>query len=143
MKFGPHTLVAVAAAAAALGAGASTLASRAGQPEPTASLHEVVHERIDLSREEHDRLAPLENRFHEVRKQLETRVQQANRNLATAMGTGDTAKVAAAGAETKAALADLQDLTINHILAMRAALDASHHAAFDAAVADSLGNGGT
>jgi hypothetical protein len=143
MKFGAPTLVAVAAVAAVLGAGASTLALRAAQPAPAASLHEVVHENIDLTRDEHDRLAPLESSFHETRKRLEARVEEANRTLAAAMSTGEAAKVSAASIETKAALADLQDLTISHILAMREALDASHHAAFDAAVANSLGNGGS
>lgn len=141
MRVGPVTLIAVALLSATLGAAGAMWGARQTHAHASASsFHDHIHHQMGLSAAEEARLAPIEASYQSQRHALETRLRAANRRLVGAIAAGDDAvsERQAAAAETRQALVELQDLTIAHVVAMRAALDPGHHPAFDAALAASL-----
>lgn len=142
MRFGWLSVLSMAVLAAALGALGYYLASTSHTHSHT-SLDDFVHQRIALTPEEQERLLPLETVYHEAHHRLEREVRAANDELARALRSGDSETIEAALSKTKAALTNLQDLSVRHIIDMREALDENHREAFDAAVTSALAHGGT
>lgn len=139
MRVGVITLAGAALVSTALGAAGALWAARQPHPHPR-SFHDLVHQSLGLTAEEEAKLAPLEARYIEDVRALETRLSAANARLAVAITEGDPASpaLAAAEADTKAILMALQDLSIDHVVSMRAAIAPAHRPAFDKAVAASL-----
>ncbi len=144
MKFGVLTVLAIAVVSAVLGASATMLSTRGSGSHTHPGLHELIHENLGLTEAEEARLAPLEDAYHRRQAELEDRIRQSNRDLAQAIANAHPRGMTATEATnaTKTALAELQELTVSHVLAMRDAIDPSHHEAFDAAVASSLSGHG-
>ena len=134
--------IVLTAVLAALASGAATWASatwvmRDRQPP---SLHSIVHEQLDLSADQNQRLDAIETRFAARRPALEAEVRAANRELAAAIAAsgGDTPQVQAAVDHFHAAMGDLQKATITHVFEMRSVLTPAQAEVFDAAVVDGL-----
>ncbi len=111
-----------------------------GPGPPPPSLHEVVHERLDLSAEQRARIETLEQGFSVRKSALEREMRAANAELAAAIGEehGFGPGVTAAVERFHDAMGRLQTETIAHVFAMRGVLDEEQKGAFDDAVAGAL-----
>lgn len=105
-----------------------------------ASLHEMVHEELDLSAEQNQRLDQIEADFAVRRRQLELEIRSANAELAAAIQTEgrNGPQVAAAIDHFHATMGRLQKLTVAHVFAMRSVLTPAQAAEFDRTVAEAL-----
>lgn len=106
----------------------------------SASLDALLHHELNLSSEQQQQLATLEMSFNARRKVLEEQMRAANRELARAMLTehryGPAAKQAIE--HFHAAMKQLQEETVQHVLAMRAVLTPQQAQQFDRAIARAL-----
>ena len=131
--------VVLSALAAALGAwgGARYVVSHLHHPAP---LHEVVHEKLNLSAEQKQRIAGLEQDYALRRKALEAEMRAANADLARAIQQSHNyaPEVQHAVDRFHMAMGDLQKQSILHVLAMRQVLTPQQSAVFDETVAKAL-----
>ena len=104
------------------------------------SLHQFVHEGLNLSQEQERRLEVIEHDFAGRRAQREAELRQANRELAAAIQNQHTysPEVRAAIDHFHHAMGELQKDTVLHILQMRAVLTPEQAAVFDRRVAMAL-----
>lgn len=111
-------------------------------PESTSSmsLHEMVHEELDLSNEQDERLDVIEADFAVERRRLELELRTANAELAAAIRAEkqNGPQVAAAIDHFHGTMGRLQKLTVEHVFAMRSVLTPSQAAQFDRTVAEAL-----
>lgn len=123
----------------ALGAwgGAQYVLHKLQRPTP---LHELVHEKLGLSAEQHARIAGIERDHAAKRQMLEAEMRAANAELAQAFQQHHayTPEVQAAIDRFHHAMGELQKETMVHTLAMRAVLTAQQAAKFDDTVVQSL-----
>ena len=95
-----------------------------GHVHETADVHNILHNQLGLSSEQEDKIEAIEAKFALDRKDLDMQMRAANLELARALETerayGDAAKTAIS--HFHAAMAKLQELTVVHILEMRAVL---------------------
>jgi Spy/CpxP family protein refolding chaperone len=131
------TAVVAAAVGAASAWGAMTIQARQDRP---ADLHQIVHDRLELTPEQDRRLDEIEASFAERRAPLEAEVREANAELSAAIAAsrGDTPEVQAAVDHFHTAMGDLQMATIRHVFEMRAVLTPQQAQVFDRAVAETL-----
>lgn len=115
----------------------TTVFARSDTPS---SVHEVVHERLDLTAEQRARIETLEETFAARRRALELEMQTANAELAAAIRAeqGYGARVTVAVEHFHDAMGRLQTETIAHIFAMREVLDEEQKAIFDDTVVAAL-----
>jgi Spy/CpxP family protein refolding chaperone len=136
------TLV-LSATAAALGVwgGVAYVGSRA-RHEP--SLHDMLHDRLDLTAQQQRRIDDLERRYAAKRQALEAEMRAANAELATAYGQSHayTPGMQAAIDRFHRAMDELQTETMIHVIAMRAVLTPEQAAKFDDTVVVTLTVGG-
>lgn len=132
--------VTVALAAAASGIGAWAGATWVLNKQTPPSLHEIVHEHLDLSPEQHREIEGIEARFDGQRVALEGRVQAANRELAEAIrvSNGDSRVVQPAVDHFHDAMGDLQQATIAHIFEMRSVMTDAQARRFDRSMVEAL-----
>ena len=111
-----------------------------GREASAPSLHQVVHDQMDLTPDQDRRLDEIEARFAVERTRLEAEVRTANRELsdAIAQSRGDTPQVQAAVDHFHSAMGELQKATIAHVFEMRAVLTPEQAEVFDRAVVDTL-----
>lgn len=104
------------------------------------TLHDFVHEELQLDASQNAQLDKLEAQFKIERKELELSLRAANARLAAAMEEEHSygPKVAAAIDQVHARMGDLQKATVKHVFAMRALLNARQKKLFDRQVASSL-----
>ncbi len=104
------------------------------------SLDDLLHHELELSADQQQRLSAIESRFAQRRQGLEQQMRAANRALASAILSehryGPQAQRAIE--EFHAAMATLQEETIQHVLAMRAVLTPQQAQQFDQTVARAL-----
>ena len=126
----------VAAFAGAWG-GASYIVARMQDQPP---LHEMVHEKLDLSAEQERRIEGLERTFAARRQRLESEMRAANAELAGAIETEHAYSPAVQQAVDRfhRAMGELQKETLQHIFAMRAVLRPDQAERFDRAVVEAL-----
>jgi Spy/CpxP family protein refolding chaperone len=105
-----------------------------------APLHELVHERLNLTADQQRRIGGLEQRHAIRRRELQMEMRAANGDLARAIAAQHayTPQVQAAVDRYHHAMGELQKETILHVLAMRTELTPEQAAKFDAVVAKSL-----
>lgn len=103
-------------------------------------LHEVVHERLNLTQDQTTRIEAIEYEFATRRRALELEMQAANMELASAIREehGYGPRVTAAVERFHHAMGELQSDTIQHVFAMREVLTPEQQAIFDATVVDAL-----
>jgi Spy/CpxP family protein refolding chaperone len=106
----------------------------------SASLDDLLHHELNLTTDQGQRISVLEQQFAARRRTLEDQMRAANRELATAIVSehryGPEARQAIENFH--AAMASLQEETIQHVLAMRAVLTPVQAQQFDKTVAQAL-----
>jgi Spy/CpxP family protein refolding chaperone len=134
------TLVTAILAAMVGGACAWGVLTWNGREASAPSLHQVVHDQMDLTPAQDRQLDEIEARFAVERTRLEAEVRTANRELsdAIAQSRGDTPQVQAAVDHFHSAMGELQKATIAHVFEMRAVLTPEQAEVFDRAVVDTL-----
>lgn len=132
--------LALSLAAAGLGAwGGATYAMRhvhAAHPP----MHGVLHEQLQLTPDQTQRIEGLETAYAARRSALEGQMRQANAELAAALSDDHayTPRVQQAVDHFHHAMGELQKQTILHVLAMRGVLTPAQTAIFDRTVARAL-----
>ncbi|BBC71675.1 conserved hypothetical protein [Altererythrobacter sp. B11] len=131
-------LLAIAAAVGSLSAiAANWLISESKAP---AGLHAFVHEELDLSPAQEQKLDRLEERFAVEQRRLELELRSANAQLAEAMESehryGPGVGIAIDRVHTR--MGDLQKATVRHVFAMRDLLNPRQQSAFDHEVTNAL-----
>lgn len=140
MKIGfPQIIFAIVLALAA-GCIGSYAANQWRERHAQQSLHDFVHQELDLKPSQTMQLDQLESRFILERKELDLSLRAANARLAAAIQEEHAygPKVALAIDDVHASMGDLQKATVSHVFAMRALLDAKQQTRFDRQVASSL-----
>lgn len=130
-------LVAFLAAAAGVFVGRLVLdRPRASETE----LHALLHNQLDLSRDQHVRLDRIEKDFAARRDALEREMRVANVRLATAIEAehGYGPQVTDAIDHTHKVMGELQKETLQHLFAMREVLTPEQAAMFDKSVVKAL-----
>ena len=134
--------IALTAVLAALASGVGTWIGASWVLERRApeSLHEMVHDGLQLTPAQLERIEILERGFATRRGPLEGRVRAANAELARAIAQsdGDGPAVQAAIDHFHAAMGALQKATIAHVFEMRAVLTPAQAEVFDARLVRSL-----
>jgi Spy/CpxP family protein refolding chaperone len=136
-----RSVIAMLALTAVAAAGGGWFGVRYGMhQESSATLDDLLHHELSLSPEQQQRLAVLEQRFAERRQTLDGEMRAANRSLATAIVTEHRYGPQAQQAIERfhAAMATLQEETIQHVLAMRAVLTPEQAERFDETVSKAL-----
>lgn len=103
-------------------------------------LHEVVHERLNLTLDQTTRIEAIEAEFATRRRALEIEMRAANVELAAAIREehGYGPRVTAAVERFHHAMGELQSETIQHVFSMRDVLTPEQQAIFDTTVVDAL-----
>jgi Spy/CpxP family protein refolding chaperone len=141
VKLSPRGLLITALVALAAGFSGVWLGMRMFGPGPTTpSLHELVHERLNLSAEQRIRIETLEETFAARKSAIKLEMRTANAELAAAIREerGYGPRVTAAVEHFHDAMGRLQTATIAHVFAMREVLDEEQRAAFDDTVVGAL-----
>jgi Spy/CpxP family protein refolding chaperone len=130
-------ILSVAAAFGGAWAGAQYVMSRAHGSPP---LHDMVHERLNLTAGQQRRIGGLERDFAIRRQTLEAEMRAANADLARAIAQEHAYSPAVQQAVDRfhRAMGDLQKQSILHILAMRQVLTSEQAARFDDTVVKAL-----
>ena len=138
MRLGWASMVVAAVLGAAAAAGGSWVV-RQTHPRHT-NLHDIIHNRFELTAAEHARLEAAEERYDRRRASIEAQIRAANIRLANAIKADPEMSQAATEASNAVAgyAAELQQVTMQHVFEMRAALDPSHRSAYDAVLVDAL-----
>ena len=99
---------------------AQPAASLIGDAHDHDGLHTVLHEQLGLTAEQDAQLAEIEARFAPKQRELEARIQAANRALAEAIARDQrySPAVAAAVEEIHHAQGALQKATLDHLFSM-------------------------
>lgn len=124
----------------AIGVGAWAGAKIFGHEPQPPSLHEFVHDELDLTDAQEARLEGLEQDFAVRRKAREAELRAANAALAAAIQDGHTysPEVQAAVERFHHAMGELQKETILHVLDMRKVLTPAQAARYDKRIAQAL-----
>ena len=137
IKFQVAVAVVLAAFAGCLGA---LGAERWLGPKEPVGLHDFVHERLDLTADQEEKLDLLEERYAIENARRELEVRRANATLAAAMDSEHEygPEVSAAIDEVHTAMGELQKATVRHVFATRSILDEEQQREFDRQVSLSL-----
>lgn len=142
MKLGPRRTW-LLAAIAFLAALTGVLIGRSisdRQPEQPNALHELLHDELDLDRQQLVRIEGLEQRFAIKKREFELELRADNARLAAAIEAehGYGPRVTAQIDRSHQAMGQLQKETLSHIFAMRAVLRPDQAEKFDRAVVRAL-----
>jgi len=131
-------LVTVIAAGLAGWAGVQVgLSKAAGETD----LDTLIHRDLQLTQQQEEQIRLLEQQLGAQRDALQTEMRTANRELANAIikEHAYTPNARRAVERLHAAMSQLQERTVEHVLAMRAILTPAQTQEFDAKVAKALG----
>lgn len=122
------------------GFGGVWLGLRTFGADETPGLHEVVHQRLNLSAAQKQQIEALETDFATRRQALELEMRAANADLAAAIREehGYGPNVTAAVERFHGAMGRLQSETIRHVFAMRELLNPEQQRTFDDTVVSAL-----
>ena len=139
-KLGFYQALCVVLALAAGALGAWCVIHYLAPADTGPSLHQMVHDELELSADQADAIAGIEARYQTRRRALESEMQAANARLAAAIDTDKayTEEVQAAIEDFHAAMGALQRETIVFVLEMREVLTPEQQARFDATVTATL-----
>jgi Spy/CpxP family protein refolding chaperone len=103
-------------------------------------LDRMLHEQLDLTKDQDARIENLEEAMASKRKSLQTQMVKANHELADAIAKDHAYGVPekAAIEHFHAAMIELQEDTLHHVMAMRAVLNPDQARRFDAIIAKKL-----
>ena len=110
------------------------------QAHPSPSLDEILHNELNLTAEQEQRIHEFEAQFAIRRQALEDEMRAANRDLAAAIQAEHTYGPRAQSAIERfhAAESALQEETVKHVLEMRTVLTPEQIARFDDAISAAL-----
>ena len=110
------------------------------RPERASALHDLLHDELQLDRQQLDRIESLELRYAARRKVLEAELRADNARLAAAIEAehGYGPRVTAEIDRSHRAMGAMQKETLAHIFAMRAVLRPDQARRFDQAVVKAL-----
>lgn len=133
-----YVLVAVLSAAIALAA--SHFARGLLPTKHSSGLHELMHDRLDLTAAQQATIDQLEKDFANTRMALDAQLRESNMALARAIEAEQKIgpKVSAAVDASHMAMGDLQKATLAHVFAMRSVLTPSQQTVFDREIARAL-----
>ena len=133
-----YVIVALVSAAVALGA--SHFARGLMPAHHGSELHQLMHERLDLSPKQQQTIDRIEADFAEQRKTLDQKLRTSNALLARAIESEHRIgpEVASAVDASHMAMGELQKATLAHVFAMRAVLTPDQQAIFDREIARAL-----
>ena len=133
-------LLIVALVAVLAGLVGALIGVRLFERQPPPSLHQSVHDELELDARQTARLDALEARFAVRRRAFELEMRTANAELATAIQTerGYGPGVTAAVDHFHSVMGRLQKETIEHVFAMRAILTPAQAETFDRTVVKTL-----
>lgn len=126
-----YVLVAILSAAVAL---CASHFARGWMPGHHGSeLHQLMHDRLDLTAAQQAEIDRLEAEFSNTRKALDAQLRASNADLAQAIETEHQIgpKVTGAVDHSHMAMGELQKATLAHVFAMRAVLTPSQQTIFD------------
>jgi Spy/CpxP family protein refolding chaperone len=108
--------------------------------EQHSGLDELIHQKLDLSKEQLQAIHEVERTFATRRKELEKEMRAANRDLAAAIKSEREFGARAKAAITRFHIAEsaLQQETVIHVLAMRRVLAPEQATQFDEEVSRAL-----
>lgn len=111
-----------------------------GRHQPASALHDLLHEELDLTRDQLSRIQAIEATFDARRRALEAELRADNARLAAAIQAeqGYGPRVTAEVDRSHGAMGQLQKETLAHIFAMRAVLRPNQARKFDQAVVEAL-----
>ena len=134
------TAVGVSLIALLAGFGGAYLHGRMMSPPMPLSLHDQIHQTLDLSGEQDRQLHRIETAFKVKKDALENDMRLANRELADAMAADKmyTPKVQLAIDHFHHAMGSLQKASVEHVFAMRSILTPAQQAMFDRHVRSAL-----
>ncbi len=114
--------------------------SERSHPEPSAALHDLLHEELDLDSGQLGRIEELETRFAARRTALEAELRVDNARLAEAIEAerGYGPRVTAEIERSHRVMGELQKETLSHVFAMRTVLRPEQAEKFDRAVVRAL-----
>jgi Spy/CpxP family protein refolding chaperone len=97
----------------------------ASVPGSEADFHQWMHDRLEITPDQHAALEPFEHAFETERERLRAEIAKAGRDLAEGVRKGDPASPEIEDALTRlnAAQAELQRATLDHFFAMKRHLD--------------------
>lgn len=135
-----NLLITLACSLVAVGAGAWIGANVFDGGRSAPSLHEFVHDELDLTADQSARLEVMEQEFAVRRSRREAELRATNAELAAAMaaGRGYTPEVQAAVERFHATMGELQKETILHVLDMRNVLTPEQAARYDRRISRAL-----
>jgi Spy/CpxP family protein refolding chaperone len=109
-----------------------------------ADLDTVIHHDLKLTSQQEEQIGALEREFGAQRTALQAEMRAANRELANAITKEHayTSNARRAVERLHAAMGQLQERTVEHVLAMRAILTPAQAQEFDVKVAKALGDAG-
>lgn len=133
-----YVLVAVLSAAIALAA--SHFARGLLPTKHGSELHQLMHDRLDLTAAQQAKIDQLEEDFSNTRTALDAQLRESNLALARAIEAEQKIgpKVSAAVDASHMAMGDLQKATLAHVFAMRSVLTPSQQTVFDREIARAL-----
>lgn len=133
-----YALVAVLSAAVAL---AASHFARSVMPQHHGSeLHQLMHDRLDLTAQQQAEIDRLEAEFAGKRKALDAQLRASNADLARAIEAEHKIgpKVTGAVDTSHMAMGELQKATLAHVFAMRSVLTPAQQVIFDREIARAL-----
>jgi nickel and cobalt resistance protein CnrR len=135
-----NLLITLILSLAAIGVGAWAGATIFGREPQAPSLHEFVHDELDLTAAQEAQLEGLERDFAVRRKAREAELRAANAALAAAIQAGHTysPEVQSAVERFHHTMGELQKETILHVLDMRKILTPAQAARYDERIAQAL-----
>lgn len=124
MNTGTKSLVFLACVAVVAIAASLVTEAWLRRPRPPADTHAWIHRQLGITPEQEAAIESIEHRFAERRRDLTTRIQLANTELAQAIlkTKAPSPQVADAIKKIHEAQAELQQATIDHVFEMRGAL---------------------
>ena len=132
--------VVVALVSAAVALAASHFARGFMPMQHGSELHQLMHERLDLSSQQNREIERLEADFAGKRRALDERLRASNADLARAIESEHQIgpKVTGAVDASHMAMGELQKATLAHVFAMRAVLTPEQQVIFDREIARAL-----
>lgn len=94
------------------------------KPQSNCAPHDWLHAKLQLTPEQKEAMAPIENRFHQLYEQADARLQEANRDLARTLEKSPSfsPEVSAAIEHVHHRMGELQKLSIQHLYEMKTVL---------------------
>ena len=111
-------------------------------PAASLTIHELVHKELDLSKEQKEKIAKIEQQFASRRQAREAELHVANIELATAFNERHeySPEVQKTVEHFHKAMGELQNETVEHVLEIRKVLSPDQADKLDRRVSEALTN---